>query len=283
MKTGENMKFKIVADSSSNLLSFEGVPYETVSLKVITAQKEYVDNAELDVAAMVKDLRTVKGRTGTSCPNIYEWKCAMSEADAVFAVTITSNLSGSHAAALQAKAELLEEHPEKKICVLDSLSTGPEMHLIIEKLSALIATGKDFEAIECEIREYMTHTHLIFCLESLLNLARNGRVNPVVAKVAGVLGIRIVGVASEKGTLELLYKPRGGEKALLSVLDVMKENGYKGGRVRLAHCNNEAGAARLAAKIRALYPHAEIKILPTTALCSFYAEEGGLMIGYEDI
>lgn len=277
------MKFKIVSDSSSNILSFAGVPYTTVPLKIITNDREYIDDAALDVAGMVKDLRTVKGRTGTSCPNIYEWKNAMEDADAVFAITITSNLSGAHAAALQAKAELLAQYPEKKICVLDSLSTGPEMQLVIEKLATLINSGKSFEAIECEIREYMTHTHLIFCLESLANLARNGRVNPVVAKVAGVLGIRVVGVASEVGTLELLHKPRGGEKALLTIVEVMQRYGYQGGAVRVAHCNNEVGATKLAAKIRAVYPAAEIKIIPTTALCSFYAEEGGLMIGYEDI
>ena len=277
------MKFKIVSDSSSNVFTFSGVAYETVPLKIITTEREYVDNQELDVAAMVRDLRTVKGRTGTSCPNIYEWKRAMSEADAVFAITMTSNLSGTYAAAMQAKAELLAEHPEKKICVLDSLSTGPEMQLVIEKLATLIAAEKDFEEIECEIKEYMTHTHLIFCLESMANLARNGRVNPVVAKVAGVLGVRIVGVASERGTLELLHKPRGGEKALVTIVDVMRSYGYRGGAVRLAHCGNEAAAAKLAVKIRALYPDAGIKIIPTTALCSFYAEEGGLMIGYEDI
>ncbi len=277
------MNFKIVSDSSSNLLHFAGVPYATVPLKIMTEQREYVDDTALDVTGMVSDLRTVKGKTSTSCPNIYEWKTAMADADAVFAITITSNLSGSYAAALQAKAELLEEHPEKRICILDSLSTGPEMQLVIERLASLIALGKDFETIECEIREYMKHTHLIFCLQSLVNLARNGRVNPVVAKIAGVLGIRIVGVASEVGTLELLHKPRGAQKALLTVIEVMKANNYKGGPVRIAHCNNEVGATTLAAKLRAVYPDAEIKIVPTTALCSFYAEEGGLMIGYEDL
>ncbi len=277
------MNFKIVSDSSSNILTYAGVPYTTVPLKIITEQKEYVDDTALDVAGMVSDLRTVKGKTSTSCPNIYEWKTAMADADAVFAITITSNLSGAYAAALQAKAELLEECPDKRICILDSLSTGPEMQLVIEKLAALITSGKSFEAIECEIREYMTHTHLIFCLQSLTNLARNGRVNPVVAKIAGVLGIRIVGVASAVGTLELLHKPRGAEKALRTIIDVMKENNYKGGHVRIAHCNNEVGATTLAAKLRTAFPDVEIKIVPTTALCSFYAEEGGLMIGYEDV
>ena len=275
------MNFKIVSDSSSNLLHFSGVPYATVPLKVITKEKEYVDNAALDVAAMMHELRTVKGRTGTSCPNISEWKAAMADADAVFAVTITGNLSGAYAAAVQAAVELRRENPEKRICVLNSLSTGPEMQLIIEKLSELILKGLSFDEIEVQIQAYMKRTHLIFCLQSLSNLARNGRVNPVVAKLAGVLGIRIVGVASAEGTLELLHKPRGGMKALESILEVMADNGYCGGAVRVAHCENQAAANSLVEKIKKRFGTTDISVLPTTALCSFYAEDGGLMVGYE--
>ena len=277
------MLIKIVSDSSSNILTSKGAPYASVPLKIVTKEKEYVDNAALDVAAMVENLKIVKGRTGTSCPNVYEWKEAMRDADGVFALTITSNLSGSYAAAMQAKAELEEECPEKRISVIDTLSTGPEMQLLIERLQALIAAGKDFDTIDREVREYAKHTHLIFCLRSLANLARNGRVNPVVAKVAGVLGIRVVGIASAVGTLELLHKPRGSERALAVILSVMKQGGYRGGKVRVAHCNNLKDAEQLAAMLRKQYENAEIEILPTTALCSFYAEEGGLMIGYEDV
>ena len=101
--------------------------------------------------------------------------------------------------------------------------------------------------------------------------------------MVGALGIRIVGIASNEGTLELLHKPRGAVRARESILTVMREQGYTGGRVRIAHCLNEAGATALAEVIRKSFPTAEIEILKTTALCSFYAEEGGLMIGYEDI
>ena len=275
------MNFKIVSDSSSNIFRIPTVPYATVPLKIITKEKEYVDDAALDVGAMIVDLRTVKGRTGTSCPNVYEWKTAMSDADAIFVITMTSNLSGTHAAAVQAAKELVEAHPEKRVCVLDSLSTGPEMQLVIERLSALIQQGLSFDEIEAEIRAYMTHTHLIFCLQSLANLARNGRVNPVVAKVVGALGIRMVGVASPEGTLELLHKPRGGVKALETIMDEMERRGYKGGAVRIAHCNNEDAANRLAERMKERFGTTDIEVLTTTALCSFYAEEGGLMIGYE--
>ncbi len=63
------MGFRIVADSSANVLTWEGVNYATVPMKIVT-EKEYVDNAELDVAGMVIDLQHHKGRSGSSCPNV---------------------------------------------------------------------------------------------------------------------------------------------------------------------------------------------------------------------
>ena len=50
------MSFLIVADSSANVLQMADPNYTTVPLKVI-AEKEYVDDATLDVAAMVDDLK----------------------------------------------------------------------------------------------------------------------------------------------------------------------------------------------------------------------------------
>ena len=275
------MKYKIVSDSSSNILSFSKVPYATVPLKIITSEKEYVDNAALDVSRMVAELKVVKGRTQTSCPNVHEWQEAMADADAVFAITITSGLSGSCSTAEQARKDLLAENPDKKIAVIDSLSTGPEMLLLIEKIAEGIQAEKPFEEIEAEVRAYQKRTHLLFALESMTNLARNGRVNPVVAKLAGVLGIRVVGIASQQGTLELLYKPRGQEKMLVTLYDEMKARCYAGGKVRISHCYNEPAAKGLAARIKKDFPNADIEIGLTTALCSYYAEDHGLLVGFE--
>ena len=96
------MNFKIVADSSSDLLEFSGVPYEAVPLKIITKETEYVDDASLNVEQMVEDLRRQTAPTGTSCPNVHDWITAFGDADMVFAITITSNLSGSYNACRQA-------------------------------------------------------------------------------------------------------------------------------------------------------------------------------------
>ena len=275
------MSYKIVSDSSSNLQVLEGVDYASVPLKIVTAEKEYTDDAGLDTALMMKELAAYKGRSGTACPSVGEWLEAFGQAENVFAVTITSSLSGCYNSCVQAKAEY-EETPGRRVCCLDTLSTGPEMVLIIEKLRALIAAGLDFDRIEGRIREYMKHTHLVFMLESVDNLAKNGRVSPLVARAVGVLGIRIVGKASDEGILQQLHKCRGENRGLDAMLREMEEHGYKGGRVSISHGCNEPAALALRDRIKASHPRAEISILPFAGLCSYYGEKGAVLAGFED-
>ena len=165
---------------------------------------------------------------------------------------------------------------------MDSLSTGPEMALILEKYRELIDSGMAFEDICTTIQDYCDHkSHLLFSLESVNNLARNGRVSPVVAAAVGVLGIRIVGRASDEGTLETLHKCRGEKKAIQQIVTCMLEENYRGGKVRIHHSYNPTGAAKLAETIHVLYPDADISIGLNHGLCGFYAEEGGILVGYE--
>lgn len=276
------MKIKIIADSSSNIFHMQEIDYSSVPLKILAGEKEYVDTEELDVKNMIEELWDFKDKTSTSCPNASEWMDAFGDADVVYGFSITSNLSGCYNAAMQAKQMCEEERPNVKIHIFDSLSVGPEVQLLMEKTIEYIKEGLHFEEVVNKINEYMSHTHLLFSLESLNNLARNGRVSPLVAKAAGLLGIRLVGKASDVGTLEPLSKCRGEKKAMLEMFRLMKENGFKGGPVRISHCYNEGAAALLKEKIRSEFPKCEIKELLCTGLCSYYAEKGGLLLGYTD-
>ena len=277
------MKIKIVSDSSSNILEMKGLDYTSVPLKIIVGEKEFVDAKELDIKNMIKTLAAFNDKTSTSCPNSSEWLEAFDDADIVYGFSITSNLSGCYNAAMQAKIMCEEERPDVKIHIFDSLSVGPEVQLLMEKLIEFINAGLFFEETVEKMNEYMTHTHLLFSLESLANLARNGRVSPLVAKAAGLLGIRLVGKASDVGTLEPISKCRGEKKAIAEIMKLMKEHGYKGGPVRIAHCYNEGAAAALKEKIIADFPDAEIQVLLCTGLCSYYAEKGGVLVGYTDL
>lgn len=277
------MDFKIVADSSANLYAMEGVAYDYVPLKIGCDGREFVDGPELDIQEMNDVLRAAKAPSSTSCPNVYDWLEAFGGADEVFALTITGSLSGSYAAAENAARVYMEEHPGKKVSVIDSLSAGPEICLLMEKIRQYRSEGKLFEEIDAAVREYAKRTRLVFCLKSLNNLAKNGRVSAAKAKIAGVLNIHVVGKASDHGTLEPLHNCRGQAKSLSAILQVMRETGYKGGKVRIAHCFNPEAAEKLKALITEQFSNAKVLLEKTGGLCSYYAEEGGLMVGYECI
>ena len=273
------MNYRIVSDSSANLQTCKEAGFVSVPLKILAGDREFTDDSRLNAEEMTDYLQSYKGKSGTSCPNIADWLDAFEGADGVFAVTITSALSGAYTSAAQAAREFAEEGG--KAFVVDSLSTGPEMELLIRKLEEEIASGKSFEEITRAVTEYQGHTHLLFSLQSLSNLAKNGRCSPAVAKIAGVLGIRVVGAASEEGTLEPLHRCRGEKKVGDVLMSEMEKRGYRGGRVSVAHCENLPLAEHLRDLIGQKYPGAEVKIRECGGLCSFYAERGGLIVGFE--
>lgn len=276
------MKIKIVTDSASNMLALDGIPFQSVPLKIITDIQEYVDDASQSVSQMVNDLAVYKGKSGTACPGVGEWLDAFEDYDIVFCVTIISTLSGSYNAAMTAKKMYEEEHPDRHVFVLDSYSAGPEMKLHIEKFRDLILEGKDFDTICQEIQDYKeNHTSLVFSLESLRNLANNGRVSPAIAKIASILGIRMVGDVSPEGQLHPTDKCRGEKKAIAQIFANMKRLGYKGAKLYIDHCSNLDAANTLRDTVLSEFPQANVVIAKTRALCSFYAEKGGLMIGFE--
>lgn len=273
-------KIKIVSDSSSDLLESAGIDFAYASMKIITAEKEFVDNAALDVSEMVTFLESYKGRSQTSCPNAEDWLNAFGSADDVICVTITSGLSGSYNTACAAK-RIYEEDENKRVFVLDSLSTGPEIALIIEKLESLIRNGLPYEEICEKIQAYTKQTGLLFMLKSLKNLANNGRVSPAMARLLEMIGICIVGKASDEGKLDTTHKCKGENRSLETLIRDLKGYGVSSGKISIAHCQNEEGALKLQALIKKEFPDAKSEIHPLRGLCSFYAEKGGILVGFE--
>lgn len=280
------MKWKIVVDSSCDLreLTFahtEEIGFAVVSLKIIVGEREFVDEKGLDTVEMLEVMENHHGKTSSSAPNAGEWKKAFADGENVFAITISGALSGSAAGAHTARHLLEQEGINKNIKIIDSLSTGPEMTLYVEKLVEYIEQGLSFEEVSAKIDKYAKNVRLLYVLESLDNLIKNGRVSKLEGGLAGLLGIRILGTASNEGTLDLLHKCRGQKKVYDHMLNRMIEDGFDGGRVVISHCLNEQWAEYLKTKIKEKFASCKVTVMPAGGLCSYYAQRHGILLGYE--
>ena len=279
------MTWKIVADSGCDYRQLANPAIDTefisVPLKIQVANQVFVDDANLDIDQMMETMYATSEASKSACPSPDDYLKAFEGAKHIFVVTITGTLSGSQNSAQLAKNLYLEDHPEAHIHVIDSLSAGGEVDLLVEKLNELVDQGLSFDEVVKAITDYQTKTKLLFVLAKVDNLVKNGRLSKLIGAVVGLLNIRMVGEASATGTLELLQKARGPKKSLQAAFEELLKGGYAGGRIVMAHRSNEKFCQQLSELVREKYPQAAISIVPTSGLCSFYAEDGGLLMGYE--
>ena len=204
------MKYGIAIDSGCDLRNLDLWGAETCAfglapLKLVIGNKDFVDNSSLNIEQFMEEVEAYKGKSGSAAPSPGEWMDAFEQADGIFAFTITAALSGSYNSAETAKHMILEKHPEKKILIMNTLSIGPETSLLVRKTMEYIKKGMEFDAICEAITAYAKTTKLLFILEHMDNLIKNGRVGRIQGSLAGLLGIKILGRASEEGKLDLLH------------------------------------------------------------------------------
>ncbi|MFC3928373.1 DegV family protein [Streptococcus caprae] len=279
------MSWKIVVDTGCDFKEMPNLApdttFERVPFTVQVGDRAFLDTLDLDIDEMMEVMYASSVGAGSACAGPETFLETYRGADKIIVMTLTGTLSGSFNSARVAKDMLLEEAPETQIHLIDSLSAGGEMDLLALEINRLIATGLDFDAIVEAITAYQAKTKLVFVLAKVDNLVKNGRLNKLVGKVVGLLNIRMVGEASDQGTLELLQKPRGQKKAVKAAIEEMLKAGYKGGKVVITHRNNLEICQQFEDGLRAQFGDVDFTSVPTSGLCSFYAEEGGILMGYE--
>ena len=277
------MFFRIIADSSCDIFKIENqsdsIYFNTVPFVITVDGTDYVDNEALNVRDLVTAM-AASSKSHTSCPSPHDWMAEFGEEGDVFAVTISSNLSGSYNSACAAKQMVLENNPDRNIEILDSRGTGPSLNMIIDKLGELIGQGLSFEEVNTAIHKYMEEHKLIFALSSYHNLVNNGRMPKIAGIVLGHLGLWGVGIASDEGTIKMKKIAKGGKRTLQVIMHDLKDRVADKGVVVISHCENELFAHNLKEAVISKYPDYQVKIMPTRGLCSYYAEKGGIIVGF---
>lgn len=275
-------KIKLIVDSSSSLKTNVKKNLQVVPLTISFGGKNYLDDQKLNMTAFLREMASNSAAGKTACPSINSWLNALAGTQQAIIVTMTSRMSGTFSSALQAKKIYQKKYPLSQIIVVDSRSAGPELAIILHDIQKLLESNLRFIDLEERIAQDRMHTHLLFILQSLHNLALNGRISPAIAKIAGLLKINLLGTASKEGKLEPLTKARGQKRAIKELVRTMKQDNYHGGEVIIDHCQNEKGARMIKEKILTEFPDARVSIRPMGGLCSFYAEKGGIMVGFHE-
>lgn len=278
------MSWNIVLDSSCDMLpehTFKNAELKIAPLTIRVGDKEFVDDENIDVPALLEAMDKEKTASSTACPPPDAFYEHFKTADNIICICITSNLSGTYNAALVAEKMIKEEYPEKNVHVVNSWSTAGEMVLIARYADKLIGEGLPFDTICEKVEEYAKEVRLVFTLEKFDNLIKAGRMKPLVGKVVAALGIHLVAQASNIGTVELMFKVRGDDKTLEKMVDYMNEQKDMAGKpVVISHCNNIKAVERIKQLIKEKCHTDDITVNHCKGLTSFYAMEKGLLIGY---
>jgi DegV family protein with EDD domain len=281
------MIWNIVSDSSCDLRvsSFQSdrVRFETVPLRIQVGSAEFIDNDDLVISDLLDAMAVEKSASSTACPSPAAFARAFEAGDCTVCFTISANLSGTYNAAVMARDMVLEEHPEKKICIIDSKATAGAMILLIYRAKQLMEADEtgDFEGICNELRIYQAALRTAFTLECYDNLIKNGRMRPLVGNLLKTLGIHIIADATPQGTIHVADKARGEAKTYRAITALMHASkDCTGAEVVISHCENLAGALKLKQQILTDLPVKSVEIFPCRGLTSFYAMQKGLILGY---
>ncbi|MCM0647911.1 DegV family protein [Clostridium swellfunianum] len=277
------MAIKIVADSSCDLSDEmkKQMNVEIAPLILELGDKSYVDDESLDVRQYVKAMGECETPPKTACPSPNDYMERYKGPESIFVVTLSNFLSGSYNSAVLAKDMFLDEVGNKFIHVFDSFSASAGEVVVSLKISELTKLNLSETEIVEKVTKFIKEMKTFFLLESLEHLAKAGRLNPIIAKVASMLSIKPI-MCGDEGNIKLFEKVRGYKKAFNRLIDVIGEEGknFEEKVLGIAHCNCLERAIEFKEEVMKRYNFKDIVIVETKGLSSTYADDGGIVIAF---
>ena len=202
------------------------------------------------------------------------------EAEHVYAVTLSAELSGSYNSAELGKSLYMEEYGEKDIYVFNSRSASVGETLIALKIAECEEKEMTFDQVIQTVEEYIEQQNTYFILETLDTLKKNGRLTGLKAVVATALNIKPVMGATPEGTICQISQARGMKKALAKMTEVIVQNLKEPTEKILAisHCNCRERAEYVKEMLMEKAQFKDIVILDTAGISSMYANDGGIIV-----
>lgn len=279
------VNYKIIVDSCGEMtyrMKKSGV-YETASLSMEVDGDIIVDDENFDQADFLRRVEASPECPKSSCPSPERYmELYGGDEERVYAVTLSSELSGSYNSAQLGRKLWMEEHGEsgKKIYVFNSRSASVGETLIGLKIQECEENGLGFEETVSTVETYIDEQHTYFVLENLDTLRKNGRLTGIKSFVVSALNIKPVMGSTPEGTICQLGQARGMKRALAKMADQIVKEGKttKDKILAIAHCNCPERAREVE---RMLLDKIRVKdsfIVDTAGISTMYANDGGIIV-----
>lgn len=277
------MDYKVIIDSCGELTDEmkQSGNFETASLSMEVGGFHIVDDASFDQADFLRRVARCQESPKSSCPSPEEYmekyRC---DAEHVYAVTLSAELSGSYNSAVLGKNLYIEEYGEKDIYVFNSRSASVGETLIGLKIQECENAGMTFAQVIENVERYIAEQNTFFVLENLDTLRKNGRLTGIKSLVAGALNIKPVMGSTPEGMICQLGQARGMKRALAKMAEFVSESAQRQEEKILAisHCNCRERALELE---QLLLEKMKVKasfVIDTAGISSMYANDGGIIV-----
>lgn len=277
------MSYKIIVDSCGELPESykRDEHFESVPLTLDIDGYQIVDDETFDQADFLRRVAASPNCPKSSCPSPQKYMEAYTcEADRVYVVTLSAELSGSYNSAELGKKLYEEERGAKNIHVFNSCSASVGQTLIAMKIEEYEKAGLPFEEVVAKVDAFIAEQHTYFVLESLEALRKNGRLSNLKAFVANALNIKPVMGATSIGTICQKDQARGMNRALKRMAHYVAEEVIHPEEkiVAISHCNCPERAELMKEEIQKRIQVKDFLILDTAGVSSLYASDGGVIV-----
>lgn len=219
----------LISDSSCDL------PESLVNQYALTTIPFYVsfdgenylkENVDLTKADFYKRLRSEKSFPKTSLPSITDYVDTFTPfieaGKSIICVCLSNHFSGSYNAAVNARELILENYPNAKIEIINSLNATAGEGALVQEIGRMIAVDLPFEQIVEIAYKLREEARIFFFVETLDYLEHGGRIGKASALLGTMLNVKPV-IYLQDGLLFPCGKVRGTKKAFAKILEITQE------------------------------------------------------------
>lgn len=289
------MSFAIFTDTSANLptelAEKYGIGVIPLSYTMNGETKDCTDTRTFDAAAYYAAMKKGAAIT-TSQINPQQYvdvlEPVLEAGQDVLFVGMSSGISGSMNSARIAASQLLEDYPERKILLVDSLGASLGEGIQVLRAHTYRGQGLTLEQTAAKLEAEKQRMYQLFTVDDLMHLRKGGRLSNTAAVVGTLLQVKPLLKGNQDGKIVAFEKVRGRKAVLDRIVQkyeamvVAPEQQIVG----ISHCGCPEDAAEMAARLKAAHAPKEILVVDHEPVTGSYLGPGALAVyftGADDI